>query len=143
MVSKVLNRVKNSPFIKYNIIFFTANILFGVTNYLYNLVVARILGPAEYGHVAALLSLVLVLMIPSQVIMTVAMKFSSRFRAQERKDQVSALLSTFSFYLFLVGLVSFVIFFLLSPAIARFLNIRCPAGPSRPFRRRASPASSR
>jgi len=126
MVSKVLNRVKNSPFLKYNLIFFTANILVGLVNYFYNFTVARLLGPSEFGIIASLLSLVYILMIPAQVIMTIAVKFTSQFRAQEKSAQISALLSKFSLYLFVFGLVSFLIFSLASPVVASFLNIPSP-----------------
>ena len=46
--------------------------LLNVSNYVFHIVVSRLLGPSEYGALAALLALFLVLSVPFCVLQTVA-----------------------------------------------------------------------
>jgi len=123
----LIQRLKQNSFIKYNVTYFAANIIVGVLNYLYHFTVGRILGPSEYSIVAALISLQYILQIPTVAITTISMKFSSTLKAQDRLDQISALLDRLSVYFFFCSLFVFLVFAAMSNQIAKFLNVSSPS----------------
>jgi glycosyltransferase involved in cell wall biosynthesis/O-antigen/teichoic acid export membrane protein len=65
--------------------------LFNGSNYLFHVVVSRMLGPSSYGALAALLAIVMVLSVPFGVVQTVIAQRTAMFRAQGRDDEVEAL----------------------------------------------------
>ncbi len=91
--------------------------------YLYHLIVGRILGPQQYGELAALLSLFYILNVPSTVVQTVLTKFFSILKATNKIGEAkslffSSLRTILIFSIFGLGLVS------LSVApVASFLRI--------------------
>lgn len=122
-LSDIINRLKKSEFVKLNLIFFVGSVVVGFFNYVYQLLAARLLGPADYSTVAAMLSLTYILFIPASPVMTVAMKYASTFQAKGRADQISGFLFKLSLYLFPSSTVIFLLLVILSSYIASFLNI--------------------
>lgn len=61
------------------------------SNYLFHVVVSRMLGPADYGALAALLAVVLVLSIPFSVVQTALAEKTAAFRTAQRAHDVSEL----------------------------------------------------
>ena len=63
----------------------------GGSNYLFHVVISRMLGPAEYGGLAALLAVVLVLSVPFGVIQTAVADKTATLRSTGREGDVRAL----------------------------------------------------
>ena len=61
------------------------------SNYLFHVVISRMLGPADYGALAALLAIVLVLSVPFGVIQTAIADKTATLRSTGREDDVRAL----------------------------------------------------
>ena len=61
------------------------------SNYLFHVVVSRMLGPSSYGALAALLAVVMVLSVPFGVVQTVIAQRTAALRARSRDDEISAL----------------------------------------------------
>ncbi len=96
-------------------------------NYLYHLVMGRMLSPADYGILVALLSLLYLVSVPGSVLLTAGTKFASKYKAANDTEAISASL------IWLLKLVGYLGIFLLVSAVlgrvglANFLNILEPA----------------
>ncbi len=89
-------------------------------NYLYHLVMGRMLGPSNYGELAALISLMGLLgIIPGSVTLVIIKHVSS----VKNEEEVSGLVIWFKKKILLFSIIYTLIILLLSPIIASFLKI--------------------
>jgi len=97
--------------------------LFNLFNLLYHLFMVRTLPPAEYGHLNALLSLFMIISVPSSTVQTTITKFVSSFQVQYEYHRIRELLRHF---LLLMSIIAFSFFLLLSfggPILSSFFQI--------------------
>lgn len=89
-------------------------------NYLYHLVMGRMLGPSGYGELAAIISLIGLLgIIPGSLNLVVIKHIS----AAKNEEEIKALISWLKKKIFLVALVFSFLVLLISPVISSFLHI--------------------
>ncbi|HEX2090540.1 MAG TPA: glycosyltransferase [Actinomycetota bacterium] len=93
------------------------------SNYLFHMVVSRFLGPADYGALAALLGIVLIITVAQGVIQAAVAKKVSVLRAEGRTEEILSLGAGMLKAAFAFSLTASVVLFLFSPAIASFLHI--------------------
>jgi glycosyltransferase involved in cell wall biosynthesis/O-antigen/teichoic acid export membrane protein len=95
------------------------------SNYLFHLVVSRQLGPSDYGALAALLAVLLVLSVPLGVLQTVVAQRSASLRAQGRSaDDVGLFATALTSRVLRVSLaLSVLTLFLAAPALTVFLDV--------------------
>ncbi len=104
-------------------VFITGIFIFNFFNYLFQLVSARFLGPAFYGEVGAILSIMYLFTIPSEIIGTSIITFGSKLKV---KKQFGKLKSFFKFSIKTTAIffsVSTLILLLLTPLISNFLKL--------------------
>lgn len=94
-----------------------------VFSYLFTFAMARTLGPSDYGVLASLLSFFYIAASATGVITTVSNRFTSQFEATKQTDKILGLWTYLSKRLFILGTIIALLIFMLSPQIARFLNI--------------------
>lgn len=104
-------------------IIFVASMVVNVGNYVFHVFMSRSLGPADYGILASLLSVFLIVSVPVGAIQTSVTKYTSHFKAQGQYEKINGLMSGLIKRLSLVGLAGFGIFTLASGSIASFLHI--------------------
>lgn len=89
-------------------------------NYIYHLVMVKLLSPSTYGELAAVLSLIgLIGIIPASLGLVI-IKFVS---SSKSSDEISGIIKWFNLRLFLGSFLIFFIIILSSPFISSFLNI--------------------
>ena len=102
---------------------FVASMTVNVSNYLFHIYMSRSLGPADYGTLASLFSLLMIISVPAGTLQTVVTKYTSNFKAHKELAKIKmlliALLKRVSFF----GLAGFVLFILARKYIASFLHI--------------------
>lgn len=92
-------------------------------NYLFNMVMGRMLGPSDYGIIAALLSIVYVLSVFSSSVQVICSKYTSIYKAEKQEEKIAGLFQGMSKKMFWLSTGLFLVIFLCSPLIAQFLNI--------------------
>lgn len=92
-------------------------------NYLFNMAMGRLLGPADYGIIAALLSIVYVLAVFSSSVQVVNTKYTSIYKAEKSEDKINVLFWGMNKAMLVLSILSFLIILALSPLIASFLKI--------------------
>lgn len=111
------------PLAKGSAVVFAGTMAANVGAYLYHLVVGRILGPAGYGELAALLSLSYILNVFTVMLQTVVTKFVAEHTAKGKKGDIRALVLRLTGTLLIFGVIGSVLLVGLAPFIASFLNI--------------------
>src|SRR5437667_9604173 len=85
-------RILASKYLRHNILLIGTNILAGIFAYLLHPFVGHVMSIQDYGQVAVLISLVLLLATPTQIIATVAAKYASSLSSQEDYAQLTEFL---------------------------------------------------
>ncbi|MFL6028880.1 MAG: lipopolysaccharide biosynthesis protein, partial [Gaiellaceae bacterium] len=93
------------------------------SNYLFHVVVSRMLGPSSYGALAALLAVVMVLSVPFGVVQTVVAQRAAALRARGRDDEVAALAASTERGLTPLAWAAGVAVLLAAPLLAFFLHV--------------------
>lgn len=105
-------------------IMFFASSLVNIFNYVYNIILGRMLGPSNYGVLVSLLSILLISGSFSGSFSLVLTKFTSQFKTEENESNIFLLLKYSYFAILFFSLISFFIFLIFSNKIANFLNIK-------------------
>lgn len=104
-------------------IIFAASMVANAGNYVFHVFMSRSLGPADYGILASLLSVFLIISVPVGAIQTSITKYTSHFKAQGQYEKINGLLSGLIKRQSLIGMAAFAIFALTSGYIASFLHL--------------------
>ncbi len=92
-------------------------------NYLFHFLTARLLGPADYGTLAVLMSIVYIFAIPSEAIQTIVSRYTSAFNVRKELGKMHFLLSKVLRKGLRISLICFVFFSLFSIFLSRLLSI--------------------
>ncbi len=94
-----------------------------VSNYLFNVLMGKMLGPLNYSNLTSLLSLFIILSVPTGTVQMVITNYVSKYKAENDYPKIKFLLvksiKKLSFY----GIIGFLIFLAASGLIASFLKI--------------------
>ena len=112
------NRLVISSFIM-----ITSAVVAGIGNYLYHFLMGRMLGPADYGILTALISLSYLLGIPASGLNLVIIKFVSTLKGKKQIGAIRVLFKNVNKKLLPFSLLILLIFLFLSPLIASFLHL--------------------
>ena len=77
-----LKEIRKDELVRGSVILFIVLALFNFLNYVFHISIARILGPADFGILAALMSIAYILGIPGEAIQTISSKYTSTFSAK-------------------------------------------------------------
>lgn len=102
---------------------FASSVFSNFTAYLYNLFMGRFLGPANYGVLAALISLLTIVSILTITLSTAVVKFTATYKAQENFAALSFFFRRLSLIFALLGLLLFIVFFLVRFRLQEFLHL--------------------
>jgi O-antigen/teichoic acid export membrane protein len=70
------------------IIFFIFINLFNLLNFIFNFLMGRMLGPENYGVLAALMSIVAIYSIPGEIIQNIISKYTTRFKEENSDSRI-------------------------------------------------------
>jgi len=122
MINFIKKQIK-SKFLKDNIVLLIGMTILNVLAFLFHFYMGRKLGPADYGILGTILSLVYLLGVSFNTIQTSIAKFVSKFKTKKEYSKVSYLLNASIKKVFLYSLIVTFIFIAVSKPIASFLNI--------------------
>ena len=124
-----LRNLKNNHLLAGSAIVFAGSIGGSFLNYLFQLLMGRLLSPSEYGILTALFSLLYIASVPGGVLATTATKFASKYKARGDFKAVTACLVWTIKVVFGLGAAIFAYFFFFRNQVAGFLKIDNPALP--------------
>lgn len=122
-INHLLRATRNSALIKNSFTFFLGAISISVGNYIFHLFLGRILGPKDYGVLASLLSISVILSIPMGTVQTVIIKSASDLKVKNNYPGLHYLTNYFLKSLSVIGILFFLFITIYSKQIALFLKI--------------------
>jgi O-antigen/teichoic acid export membrane protein len=126
ILSKLMGKILGRSFTKELVLVFIAINIVNFSNYIYNLIIARMLGPAEFSLFASLISIFLILSSLISTIQTVTTKYISNFFAEKDYTSISNFFLNSFKKVSLIYLIFFILFILSSKQIALYLNTVSP-----------------
>ena len=114
-----IRRLQGSSFLRYNFIFFTGSIAVSFLNYLYYPVLGRLMPPAGFGEVQALISFFLQTAVFLQVLGMVTIGVIKKYEDPSERNAVTVELEWLAL---LAGAAAFIVIVLASPWLQSFLR---------------------
>ncbi|MBU2591915.1 oligosaccharide flippase family protein [Patescibacteria group bacterium] len=111
-----------TKFFKGSLFLFASSTLTSAINYFYHLLLGRMLGPADYGTLASLISLTYLLGIPSAALSLVIMKFISSFHGKKKFVNIYYFVHRLVGKLFRLEIFLAPCLLIASPLVAKFLH---------------------
>jgi len=121
--TKIIDKVKNDTLLSNSFIYFVGSVLAGGGNYIFHFLMARMLTVEGYGELQSLLSLSVIVGIPTAALLTVLVKYTAHFKAKEQLDKIYNLFFLFSKKILLVAVVFFTTFLIFNGYIRDFLKL--------------------
>lgn len=122
MIEK-LNRAGSDELVRGSLVLFIGIVIFNFFNYVFQISMAKLLGPADFGILAALMSIIYILSIPGEAIQTVVSKYTSKFIAQKNVGKIKELAIRSAKRGIIFAAISFIILSVLSLFFAKLIKI--------------------
>lgn len=120
---KIVRRLFKSELIRGSLLVFIAGNFGSFGNFLYNLAMGRMLPPAVYGELEAILSLSVLFAVPFSVLSVFLVKIVSSYWGQKKREEIRSFLTVYRKNLFIIGLTGGVLLLFFSSTIIKFLNL--------------------
>jgi len=121
MFKKLFDR--KDSMVRDNLILVTASMFGNLAAFLFHIFMARFLGPADYGILGVLLSIIYVIAVPLLVIQTVISKFASQYKAKKEYEKINVLLRKSSIKFVKYSALFFILSLALIPLLSSFFHI--------------------
>lgn len=118
-----LKGLLRNELVKGSLVLFILISIFNLFNYVFHFSMARLLGPADYGVLAVLMSIAYVFGIPSETIQTVISRYTSNFNLKKKFGKIKDLFYRGVKRGLQVAFVLFILFLIFAYFISDFLNI--------------------
>jgi O-antigen/teichoic acid export membrane protein len=119
----MLKKLNEDGFLTGSIIFFIGSMIVNGFNYLYQIIMGRMLGPEQYGVLGSLFALIYLVVIASTAFTTVTSKYTAQFAAKKQFGKIHYLISHSVRKIALFGLIPLGFSLFLSSHVANFLKI--------------------
>lgn len=119
-------RIAGNPFIQNSFILFVGTMIVNVLNYVFHVVVGRIVPPTSYGEIESLISLLTIILVPAGTLTLIATKYSASLRAQGNQENLRGLSLYLQHKVWVYGLPIFFLSVFLTPLFQKFLGIENP-----------------
>jgi len=119
----LISKVKTDQLVRGSMVVFLGSAVASAINYLYHMVLGRMLGPSDYGIFASLLSLTYVYGIPVSVLNLVSLKYIASLKQSGGVEQAAGFFRWFGKKIILFSLFLFIISMAVSPLAAGFLRV--------------------
>ncbi len=123
MFKKIFKKINKNELIKGGITLFVMINIFNALNWLFHFVMIRLLGKAEYGILAVLMSFVYIFTVPMESIQTIVSRYTSKFNLKKEYGKMKFLLNRAIKKCSKIALLIFMIFILASIFLKDFLDI--------------------
>ncbi|MDQ3098197.1 MAG: oligosaccharide flippase family protein [bacterium] len=90
--NKTVNTIVNHPFFRGSAIAFLGAFAVNILSYLFNVVIGRMLGVVGYGEYLALISILYLSSVPSNVLATIVTKYVALYSAKNESEKIKPLL---------------------------------------------------
>lgn len=119
-----MEQAKNSSLLKDNIVLFIGVFFLGVAGFIYHFIVGRFLGPAEYGNLGVLLSIIYIFLIAVNTIQMSIAKHTADCMVKKKEGKIKYMLGRCCRDLCIAALGFFIVSLLVNSWVAEYLHLR-------------------
>ena len=120
-------KVFSDPLYRKSFLIMLSTFVGGVINYLFNPLAARLLRPAQYGELLAMLAVVNIIAVPASTVSIVTTQFVSRYQAFSDQNALGRFVARMYRSATAIGVLFVLIFACLVPFIMRFFHFSSSA----------------
>ncbi len=125
---KIISQITKNPFLRNSTVLFAGTMLVNVLNYLFHLVIGRMVSPIEYGEIESLISLLTIISVGAGTLTLIATKHAARMKGGHDVVGTRNLATYLNKQIVRFGLPLFVVMILFTPLVKEFLNIETSTG---------------
>lgn len=125
-LKKTVMELKENRVVSGSLVMVLGGLLISLSNYLYHLVTARLLGPKDYGLLDSLVSILYQLSIPLATISAVITKYVASFKGQNRDKTIKSFFWKLNKKLIILTPLFLIILLVLTPLVTSFLHLPSP-----------------
>lgn len=115
--------LRENIFVRNSAILFAGTMAANVLNYVFHLMVGRLVSPSDYGEIESLISLLTIISVPAGTLLLIATKYAADMKAAHNVPGTYALSRYLTKKVFLYGAPLLLIALFLTPFVRDFLNI--------------------
>jgi O-antigen/teichoic acid export membrane protein len=115
--------LKSDGFAKPTFIMLIATVLAGGLGYLYQILMGRYLGTSIYGELSAILSIFLIVSIPTQTVSTMLIRYVSKLKAEGKGPEMAWLVRITILYVTILAAVTALAVFIAIPFLDSYLKL--------------------
>jgi O-antigen/teichoic acid export membrane protein len=105
------------------LVMFAGQMVANIGSYLYHLFMGRMLGPAAYGLLAAVIALIYLLLVPTLALNWALVKFVAQYQGEKKPKMIKKFFLEVNQRGTVVGSLAFGLFLVLTPFLASFLHL--------------------
>lgn len=122
-IKQIFLKLFKNQLIAGSAVLFVGNMFASFGNYLYHLLMGRMLGPVDYGVLASLISVAYLLGIPMAALVLVIVKYVSALRGEKKLATVNYFYCWINRKVLIFGLIGFLVFLCFSFWLVSFLHL--------------------
>lgn len=123
-LQKLFKKVFYHPLLVGSLVMVVGNNIYNVGQFIYHFIAGRLLGKADYGDLAAIISILgVVALIQSSLGMVIVKYIAS----EKNENKIKGFIAWVNWWIIIVAIVTALILFILSPTLIKFLNIIQPS----------------
>ncbi len=123
MVKKITAKISQNQLLGGSFVLLVGSVIGNFGNYLYHLLMGRMLGPSDYGTLISLISLIYITGVPFGILSLLVVKYISSLTTSLGLGAAHEFYSKIANKLLPLAILGFVLLSLLSPLINSFLNL--------------------
>jgi len=120
---KLISHLFKNPFLRNSSILFAGTMIANVLNYIFHLVVGRMVSPSAYGEIESLISLLTIISVPAGTLTLIATKYAADMKATQDFSGTYKLSKYLTNKVLMYGAPLFLVFLLCTPLVQNFLKI--------------------
>ena len=120
----MIKKIVNNSLVRGGLIVFIGSFSLNIINYIYTLIIVRILPKESYADVVSITSLLTILTIFSGTINLIVTKFSASIKVSSSENQVYYFSQKLTKNIFILGVVAFVLFIIFIPFFQNYLKLK-------------------
>lgn len=118
-----ISSILNNRFLRASSVVLAGSFIANVLNYVFNLLMGRLLPPTIYGELVSLITLLLIVGVPALTVTTVLAQYTASHWAKGEHASIARLAEAAMEFSFVVGAIGLGLMFALTPLIASYLKI--------------------
>lgn len=120
---RIATLFQENIFVRNSIVLFSGTMVVSVLNYIFHLVVGRMVTPSAYGEIESLISLLAIISVPASTLTLIATKYAAGMKAAGNFQGTLSLSKYLTTKVFLYGTPFFLVVLFFTPLVKNFLNI--------------------